>query len=218
VLDLLFPQRCLVCRRLGAQLCSACRSALRRIEPPLCSRCGAPTAWPVARCRECEGRRIAFASASAAVVYDEAVRAFVGGWKERGLRGLAALAADVVVECVPRPEVNALATVPADTNRRLHRGHHPAARLAQELGKRWEIPVAELLERTRPLPRQRGLPLAERRRNVRGAFQATRHSPPRICLVDDVYTSGATAAEAASALRKAGASHVEVVSFARAVR
>ena len=51
------------------------RAAARRcapIAPPLCARCGAPTAWPVERCRECAGRRLAFASARAAVAYDGA--------------------------------------------------------------------------------------------------------------------------------------------------
>jgi predicted amidophosphoribosyltransferase len=52
---------------------------------------------------------------------------------------------------------------------------------------------------------------------VRGAFRAE-SSPRRVCLVDDVYTSGATASAAASALRKAGAREVRVVTFARALR
>src|SRR5207249_9473596 len=68
VLDLLLPRRCVVCARPGAQLCPACWGALRRVEPPLCERCGAPTIWPVARCRECTGRRLGFASARAALV------------------------------------------------------------------------------------------------------------------------------------------------------
>ena len=62
------------------------------------------------------------------------------------------------------------------------------------------------------------LGLQERRRNVRGAFAPARASPARVCLVDDIYTSGATAGAAASALRRGGARRVEVVTFARAVR
>src|SRR5581483_971900 len=92
LLDLLFPRRCVVCALPGATLCPRCTVALPLISGPLCSRCGAPVAWPVARCRECSGRRLAFASARAAVEYDEGVRVLVSAWKERGLRGLAALA------------------------------------------------------------------------------------------------------------------------------
>jgi predicted amidophosphoribosyltransferase len=188
------------------------------IVPPLCGRCGAPTVWPVERCRECAGRRLGFATARAAVEYDDAVRRIVGGWKERGLRRLAAEAAALVRDTVPRPSVDVLAFVPPDGDRRLERGHHPAERFAHELGSVWELPVAGLLERVGTSTRQRGLSLGERRRNVRRAFRAVRPAPRSVCLVDDVYTSGSTASAAATALRKAGARRVEVVCFARAVR
>jgi predicted amidophosphoribosyltransferase len=185
---------------------------------PGCARCGAPTAWPVARCRECQGRRLAFASARSAVAYDAGAKAFVSSWKERGLRGLAHDAATLVVEVVPRPRAYTITFVPPDADRALKRGHHPAETLARTLASRWDIAADALLERTRPAPPQRGLGLAERRRNVRGGFAATGQVPARVVLVDDVYTSGATAGAAASALRKAGARHVDVITFARAVR
>lgn len=188
------------------------------IVPPLCDRCGAPTVWPVSRCRECAGRRLGFASARAAVEYDDAVRRIVGGWKERGLRRLADEAATLVRDAVPRPEVDALTFVPPDGDRRLTRGHHPAERLARVLGRGWELPVVPLLVRVGSSRRQRGLSLVERRRNVRRAFRAARAAPEAVCLVDDVYTSGSTVNAAARALRRAGARRVEVVCFARAVR
>jgi ComF family protein len=218
VLDLLLPQRCVVCASPNTVLCNRCRRALPPISPPLCARCGAPTQWPVERCFECSGRRIAFASARSAVAYDTAVRAFVGEWKERGLRGLAALAAELMVERIDRPSVSVLTFVPADAERRLRRGHHPAERLARELGRVWDLPVQPVLTRPCSGPRQRGLALAERRRNVSGAFVSRAAAARKIALVDDVYTSGATANAAASALRKAGARRVETVTFARAVR
>jgi predicted amidophosphoribosyltransferase len=62
------------------------------------------------------------------------------------------------------------------------------------------------------------LPRAERLRNARGAFIAVAEAPKRVVLVDDVYTTGATVSAAATALRKAGARRVDVVTFARTVR
>ncbi|MEK6275402.1 MAG: double zinc ribbon domain-containing protein [Actinomycetota bacterium] len=218
LLDVVFPRRCVVCGGPAEALCETCRPQLRRLGEPRCERCGAPTAWPVERCRECAGRRIAFATARAAVAYDDAARRLVAAWKERGLRTLAVLAAELVVEGVPRPRAYTLSFVPADDNRRLKRGHNPAERLAAELGLRWALPVVPLLERATGVRPQRGLPLAARRRNVRGVFQATGKAPRSLVLVDDVYTSGATVSAAASALRKAGARRVDVVTFARAVR
>jgi predicted amidophosphoribosyltransferase len=216
MLDLLLPQRCVVCGSGGAQLCALCRKELPQIEPPLCARCGAPTAWPVERCRECAGRRLGFASARAGVGYDAAARRLVHAWKERGLRRLAAEAAQLVAERLPPPEVDALTFVPADRGRRLERGHNPAERLALELAALWQLPCLPLLERTRG-GRQRGSSAAERR-TVRGAFRAPGAVPRRVAVIDDVYTTGATAAAAASALRAAGASRVDAVAFARALR
>jgi ComF family protein len=216
VLDLLLPQRCVVCGTGGLQLCAPCRDELTRIEPPLCARCGAPTAWPVERCRECAGRRLAFASARAAVGYDDAARRLVHAWKERGLRRLATQVAQLVVEQLSPPAVDALTYVPADQARHLKRGHNPAERLALELADAWQLPCVALLVRTRG-GRQRGSSAAERR-TVRGAFRATAAAPRNVAVVDDVYTTGATAAAAASALRAGGARRVEAVAFARALR
>jgi ComF family protein len=218
VLDLLLPQRCLVCLAPGGQVCPACTSALRRLGPPWCVRCGAPTAWPVRRCAECAGRRLAFAHARAAVEYDKPVRRIVSAWKERGLRRLAAWAAAVVVDTVARPDGAALTFVPSDHDRRLRRGHHPAEALARELATGWGLTLEPLLARVRGSPRQRELGRIERRRNVSAAFAARGSVPARVVLVDDVYTTGATANAAASALRKAGAREVEVVTFARTIR
>jgi predicted amidophosphoribosyltransferase len=217
VLELLLPQRCLVCAIGRAPLCATCRARLPPLTPPLCVRCGAPTAWPVARCRECAGRRLAFASARAALRYDEQVRRLVRAWKEQGQRGLAEDAAAIVAERLARPVAGLVTFVPPDPGRRLTRGYHPAQRLAQALARRWQLPCEPRLERSGGSHRQRGLSLAERRRNVRGAFRAEAVQGT-IVLVDDVYTSGATADAAASALRAAGARRVEVVTFARAIR
>ena len=185
--------------------------------PPGCDRCGAPAAWPVRRCAECAGRRLAFARARAAVEYDATVRRLVGAWKERGLRRLARWAAAVVVDMLDRP-AGCLTYVPPDADRRLRRGHHPAEALARDLAARWDLALEPVLVRVRGSPRQRELTRIERRRNVAAAFAAARPSPARIVLVDDVYTTGATSNAAASALRKAGARQVEVVTFARTIR
>jgi predicted amidophosphoribosyltransferase len=172
----------------------------------------------VRRCAECSGRRLAFAHARAAVEYDEPVRRIVAAWKERGLRRLAAWAATVVAEAIPRPDVACLAYVPGDPERFLQRGHHAAERLARGLGEIWQLPVESPLARAGGSSRQRGLSLAERRRNVASVFRSTGRSPACVALVDDVYTTGATVNVAASALRRTGATRVEVVTFARAMR
>jgi predicted amidophosphoribosyltransferase len=217
VLDLLLPRRCLVCGTAGTLLCSNCCALLPPLTPPLCAFCGAPTAWPVSRCRECTGRRLAFTRARAAVAYDADVRKVVRGWKERGLRSLSVAAATVIAERLPRPDADVIAFVPPDRRRRLERGYHPAEQLARALADAWTLPCESLLTRTGRSRPQRGLALAERRRNVAHAFAAS-SAHGIVLLVDDVYTSGSTADAATRALRAAGAAGAEVVTFARAVR
>lgn len=219
MLDVLLPERCAVCLAPGHALCRSCRERLTRLAPPVCARCGSPGPWPVPRCAECAGRRLAFAEARAALVYDHGARSLVRAWKESGRRVLAREAAALVAEVVPRPEVDCLVPVPGDPERAWRRGEVPPRRLAGALGRTWGIPALDLLERTRSLPHQRGLSLAERRRNVRGSVRVRVAEAPRTaCVVDDVYTSGATADACAAALRKHGVRRVCVVTLARAVR
>ena len=139
-------------------------------------------------------------------------------WKERGRRDLTTVAAELVVATLPKPAAEVVVFVPGDRDRGLARGHVPAAALASELAAAWSLPFAELLRRRSGIARQRDLPSAERRRNVARAFSARGEVSRRVCLVDDVYTTGSTATACATALRRAGARHVEVVCFARAVR
>jgi predicted amidophosphoribosyltransferase len=172
----------------------------------------------VERCRECGGRQLAFASARAAVVYTGPARALVRGWKERGVRRAADLAAELVAAHVERPPADVITYIPPDPARQLRRAGHPAEELARKLGTRWQLDAVRLLARTRGVRRQTGLQLAERRRNVRGAFAAVVDAPPCVVLVDDVYTTGSTASAAAAALCSAGAATVHVVTLARTVR
>jgi predicted amidophosphoribosyltransferase len=152
------------------------------------------------------------------VVYEGAARTLVHGWKERGLRHATRLAADLVVERVERPHGFFVTQIPPEPMRQLRRSRHPAESLARELARRWGLEQVELLRRAATLRRQTGLPFEDRRRNVRGAFVALCACPAHVILVDDVYTTGATAASAAGALRAAGTQLVDVVTFARVVR
>jgi len=90
------------------------------------------------------------------------------------------------------------------------------SRLARRLG--WPYDPL-LLRRDEERAAQAGLPIGVRKANVEGAFRVPggRRVPDLVLLLDDVYTSGATAASCASALKRAGAGHIVVVTVARAV-
>jgi predicted amidophosphoribosyltransferase len=90
--------------------------------------------------------------------------------------------------------------------------------LARALGQRLGLRVQEALARTRDTGTQTVLTPEARRANLAGAFVARARPPARPVLVDDVFTTGATLAEAGHALLEAGAATVEAVTFARALR
>ncbi len=169
-------------------------------------------------CRECAGRRLAFASARGAVTLAGPAHALVRAWKDRGLRAAADVAAGLVLAVVePPPALTLLVPVPALRARAAWRGGDGAASLARLLGEAWQLEVAGPLRRDGSRP-QRGLDREERRRNARAQFRAAADVAGRVVLVDDVYTTGATADVCARLLRRAGATRVDVVTFARVVR
>ena len=146
------------------------------------------------------------------------MRALVRAWKEDAARRAVDIAATLVTAQVERPAADVITYIPPDPVRQLQRSGHPAPSLARALARTWELEPVGLLRRSGPSIRQTGRGRAERLRGARGAFVALARVEGRVVLVDDVYTTGATADAAAAALRKAGAASVQVISFARTVR
>lgn len=110
--------------------------------------------------------------------------------------------------------------VPIRPRKYLRRGYNVAALFAVPLGRMtgWPCDLL-LLRRIRESRAQAGLPLGAREENVQGAFAVRpgARSPSRVLLVDDVYTSGATAGACARALKEVGAEHIVVLTAARAL-
>jgi ComF family protein len=151
--------------------------------------------------------------------------------KYGGLPRIADDLATAMPDLRPHPDgPSALIPIPL-ASRRLHeRGYNQSEALARALARKWRIPVLpDLLVRTRETATQTALTPDTRLANVAGAFapgeQFGRLTPGRrpgvsrdttLILVDDVFTTGATLAEAARALEQAGARTVYGVTFARA--
>lgn len=201
-------------------MCPPCLAALPRLLGSACARCGRPTVRPVSDCGECRGRRLAYASAAAALSYEGSGAALVRLLKSGRARALADPAAELVAALVPAPDAGVVAWVPPDPWRLVLRGAHAPELLAVRLGAAWGLPAARLLECARRHRSQRALGTAQRQANVRDAFRVRRGArvPAEVVLVDDVYTTGATVDAAARALRRGGAAGVRVVTLARAVR
>jgi ComF family protein len=111
--------------------------------------------------------------------------------------------------------------MPLYWRKRWQRGFNQSELLAREIGRRTNTPVENALRRVRNTSAQAGLTSAKRRLNVSGAFQARKRAAidgRRVLLIDDVMTTGATAASCARALQRAGARQVTLLTLARADR
>ena len=238
--QLLLPAECLLCRALlsfrdSARLvCDVCRHRWRPVRAPWCPRCGQPEPL-FGRCRLCAEWPAAFGRARSAVWLEGGARDAVHALKYGGLPRIATdLAAAMVGLDVPGLDSGLLVPVPLGRARLRNRGYNQSERLARALGRRWGRPVVDLLVRTRDTAAQTALTPEARLANVAGAFQvrigdcglgissetlesAIRNPKSAIILVDDVFTTGATLAEAARALDQAGARTVSAVTFGRAV-
>ena len=223
---LLLPAECVACRRLlsDAQaddlVCSVCRSRMRAVRPPWCSRCGQPEPH-FGPCRLCREWPAPLLAARSAVWLDGGARTAVHALKYGGLPRIARDLAAVMTRLLAAPDHAArVIPIPLGAGRERRRGYNQSLWLARALAGAWRLPVlTQLLVRTRDTPTQTALTPGARLANVAGAFAVrpgVLRAPVPLVLVDDVFTTGATLAEAARALAHAGFTTISAVTFGRA--
>jgi len=203
----------------GSWLCGRCRSRVRRLEEPLCRRCGAEVESIRKDCG-CRSRLKALSRLRSAAAYEGPIEVALQRFKYHGWRRLAEplallMAERLVVEGLPARWAIA---VPLHSSRLRQRGFNQSELLARELRKRLALvePPGELV-RVRATPPQVGHDRRWRLENVHSAFE-WRGAPLEarsILLIDDVATTGATLEACAVALRAGGSGPVMGVSVAR---
>ena len=232
VLDFALPPRCPACGTIVSQphlFCLACWNRLTFLGDPCCARCGLPFAYQseeAAECGRCLSEPPHFDRLRAAVAYGPVARKVALKLKYSGRPGVAETLAGLMARHL-RPVGDAdplLMPVPLHRWRLWSRGYNQAALIAQSLSRRSAIPAAPaLLLRTRHTPPLRGLGRNERATAVRGAFALAEGAGPQIkgrhvVLIDDVFTSGATAGACARVLKRAGATRIDVLCWARVIQ
>jgi len=218
----LLPLRCLLCGAPGADgvdLCADCAAEMPR-NRRCCARCALPLATAATLCGECQQH---------APPWDAAWAPFRYGWPLDRLESRFKFGRDLAAGRVlsglwqrephPAEPPSLLITVPLHRSRLRQRGYNQALELARPLARALGVPLRhDVLQRSRHTEAQTELDAVDRRRNVRGAFALCPGlaPPAHVAILDDVMTTGATLAECASVLKRAGVPRVDVWALARA--
>ncbi len=221
---LLLPPSCLLCAGPtgvsgnGRDLCNGCHAELPFTRFP-CPRCALPLPTAEASCGHCLSQPPPWQCCIAPLLYRPPASQLLAAFKYRGKLSGGQLLAGLLLDELRRSgrEVDLIVPVPLHWRRRWQRGFNQAELIADQLGAALDIPVAmKALRRRRATTAQQQLDARARARNLRGAFALSRPlAGLRVALVDDVVTTGATAAELTRVLLKGGATAVELWALAR---
>lgn len=217
----ILPGSCLLCAADSASslLCPACTADLPRQATTVCPQCAIET--PLGeRCGTCLKSPPAFTRTIAPLRYEFPVDRLIQALKYSHRLPLANWFGNCLSEQITADEHDLLLPLPLHPSRLRERGFNQSVEIARAIHRRLGIPMnVDCLSRVRATPPQAALPLKERAKNVRGAFECTTDlSGKRILLVDDVMTTGSTLRECARILELHGAAQITLAVAARAQR
>lgn len=223
--DAFWPPVCLCCQAplaVAEALCFTCRRRLLERPGGRCPRCGlARPRQAIGKCLPCRRERGGYSLARYGAPYRSPFDRLVGEFKYGGQHCMLPLLERLLLRAfsqlpVAAGAVQAVCPVPMTLRASLRRAYNPAWLLADRLARRLGAPLAPRLLRARPGPRQAQLTRAERQANAQRRYVATGwRAPHTVLLVDDVFTTGATARSCAAALRQVGARRVLLVTAFR---
>lgn len=221
LLDVLFPPSCAGCGSWGKRFCANCFEKTTLIKDPICQLCGDKLFTPGnILCHRCTSQAGVCSAIRSWAVFAEPLQTAIHKLKYRQDRGLAGVLAQPLVDLLNRYhwQIDLIIPVPLDSERRKERGYNQAALLTKPVAWTTGMPFDDIsLKRIRTTRPQVGLSIADRNKNMAGAFVAEggNISGKKILLIDDVITTGSTINSCAQALIKAGADQVYGLTLAR---
>jgi ComF family protein len=233
LLNLVLPDDCRLCGQAlqdftRIPVCATCLAAPQAmVAEHFCAKCRTPflSEHPLDEDGVCGLCRHGFTDFDAAYcygAYEGKLRDLIHLLKYQRIEPLAKPLANLLVKALPLDQrFDCIIPMPIHWFRRMSRGFNQAEVIAKPLAAYMSLPMVKALRRTRYRPPQVGLTNAQRRDNVRGVFgvrKAEQVAGLRVLLVDDVFTTGASASACAAALKRAGAKHVSLLTLARVDR
>lgn len=230
LVELCYPRHCQLCgsrdcREQTPFICIPCADKIAFTRDPVCPQCGLPLgagAAGTSDCAHCRGYEWSFERAASAVRLQGVAREVLHRFKYRRQMFWRVLIGEWICQAASRLEgsdIDAIVPVPLHPRREREREFNQAALLAEDLGRSTGWPVlGRSLQRRRDTSTQTRLDREERLANQKDAFAVTRAdriAGRAICLVDDVWTTGATSEECSKTLLRAGAKKVLVLTAAR---
>ncbi|RKY39409.1 MAG: ComF family protein [Candidatus Omnitrophota bacterium] len=227
--EVVYPPICVLCRRRVKEednfLCPECYQKIERNKPPFCIKCGCSLAnkrTSTYICAPCQKRVFYFERAWAVSRYEETIRNLLHLFKYRRQEYLAKPLGKLMAEFVKNnlnwKEIDYLVPVPLHPKKLRYREFNQTELLAREISHLLHLPLIDPLMRIKSTPSQTTLPEEKRFSNIANAFALRSNqflSQKFILIIDDVFTTGATANECAQVLKKAGAKRVEILTLAR---
>ncbi len=226
---LLFPGACPICGEVqeqcvtgedAARICPSCEKMVRRVAQPFCLKCGKPLGRSGGRreyCSDCVRKKHLFVQGRAVFVYAGVARGMYrmkyGNRRDFAVT-FAREAYEALGDWIRYVQPQALIPVPLHPARRRKRGYNQAELLARELSKLTGIPMERgLVKRRINTSPQKELNVAERKNNLKNAFQISKNSVHliKVLLIDDIYTTGSTVDAVAKTLMLAGIEKVYVL-------
>lgn len=222
ILDLLYPQKCIVCHRILAEagtvkMCTDCRSRILPVCEPRCRRCSkAVRDQETEFCDDCRMHAYCVERGFALYPYDERMRKAIRNFKYRGEWYGSLFFADQMAkrygEWVRSISPDVVVPVPIHKKRMRFRGFNQADCLAGRIGEKLGITVdSDYLFRTENTRPQKGLGSRARINNLQKGFAIREDRCVNyrcVLLVDDIYTTGATLEACGRVLKRAGTEHV----------
>lgn len=230
-LELIYPEKntCFICEEYDESIgdkyiCSDCEKKIKKIIPPVCSKCSKPIDYSSSTglCRECCDAKRHFEMSKSLYAYEGIIKNAIYSYKYYNKPYYYKFFGNSLINYIKDnnyTEFDYIVSVPLHPSKMRKRGYNQSELLGRHISANLSIPYVDALKRTKKTLKQSEQSKEERRRNLKDAFTVKKYPEiiinRSVLLIDDIYTTGATVEECSKTLVNFGVSKVYVITIAR---